>query len=578
LVNWFEVDYEHTFTAENDNLEFTVSDQWKFQVNGFSTDIIDVLDITNPSAPIRILGGSITAGGSDYQIDFEQQNLGDHRYLVLSPSSWLSPVAIDLDILSDLKNPSNEADYLVICYADFLVAIQPLVNLRINQGLRVKVVDLQDIYDEFNGGVFDPQAIQSFLAYTYSNWNSPAPSFVLLVGDGNYDFKNNYGDSDPNYVPPFLGEFDPWIGETSSDNRYVTVSGDDILPDMAIGRLPANTVSEVTAMVDKILSYEQDPAQGDWNTRLTFVADNADSGGNFPVLSDNIADNYLPPGYLAEKIYYGLPPYENIGDVRLTILEEIESGQLIVHYTGHGSVGYWASEQLLKVSSISELNNSGLYPLFLPMTCQEGYFIKPGFPSLAESLVRASDKGAIASWSPTGFGLSNGHDLLAEGLYQAFFDHYLVQFGTATNFAKYYLFANSSVYLDLIDTYMLFGDPAIRLKTNPTGVILSSFSGEGQAGQVTLNWETVNETWLMGFNTYRSDTVDGDKQRVTTEMIIAHYPGQMQGEIYQYTDLVGSGSQYYYWLELVQIGGSEMTDPILVKVGYRLVLPLVIQK
>ena len=94
--------------------------------------------------------------------------------------------------------------------------------------------------------------------------------------------------------PPFLGEFDPWIGETASDNRYVTISGDDILPDMYIGRLPANNASETTAMVNKILSYEQNPPQGDWVTQLTFVADNADAGGNFPALSDNIADHYLP--------------------------------------------------------------------------------------------------------------------------------------------------------------------------------------------------------------------------------------------------------------------------------------------
>jgi hypothetical protein len=471
LVNWFEVDYSHTYTSENNLIDFS-GDQpglWKFQVGGFTSDTIDVLDITNPSAPARIVGGSILPDGPFYQVSFEQQVNGVYRYLALSPSSWLTPEAIIQDIPSNLKDPANGADYIIISHADFLDAIEPLATFRANQGLRTKVVDVQDVYDEFNGGVFDPQAIQSFLAYAYTHWISPAPSYVLLVGDGHYDFKDNYGGSGPNYIPPFLGEFDPWIGETTSDNRFVTVSGDDILPDMYIGRLPANSVSETSAMVSKILYYELNPAQGNWNTRLTFVADNADGGGNFPAFSDNIADHYLPDGYLAEKIYYGIDPFTTVAEAQVAILNAINQGRLLVSFVGHGSVQFWAAEKLFSVSSISSLTNTGIYPFFAPMTCAEGYFIYPiaqgyNYPSLAESMVRASDKGAIASFSPAGFGLANGHDLLAQGLYQAFFIDGTTQFGPATTYAKYYLDANGPGFLDLIDTYNLFGDPATKLK------------------------------------------------------------------------------------------------------------------
>ena len=428
-------------------------------------------------APIRILGGSIIPNGSLYQINFEQELSGEHRYLVLSPSRWLTPLAITQDVPSNLKDPTNGADYIIISHADFLDAIQPLATYRASQGLRVKVVDVQDIYDEFNGGVFDPQAIQNFLAYTYSHWIAPAPSYVLLVGDGHYDLQNNYGDSGPNYIPPFLGEFDPWIGETASDNRFVTVSGDDILPDMYIGRLPANSAAETTAMVNKILSYEQNPTQGDWNTHLTFVADNADAGGNFPALSDNIADNYLPEEYTAEKIYYGLPPYDDpdpntrIAATQAAILNAINHGSLIVHYNGHASTGFWASETLFSITSIESLTNNSSFPFFIPMTCMEGYFIWPDYPSLAESIVRASEKGAIASWSAAGFGLGGGHDLLAQGIYTAFFNYGMTRLGMASTYGKYYLDANGPGYRDLIDTYNLLGDPATRLNVPPPYMI-----------------------------------------------------------------------------------------------------------
>jgi hypothetical protein len=576
LVNWLEIDYDHTFTAEYNLLAFTKPGQWQFQVGGFINNTIDVFDTTNPMAPIRILGGSIIPDGSHYQINFEEDFDGIHNYLVLSPSRWLIPNIITLDVPSNLHDIANRADYIIISYTDFLDAIQPLAAYRANQGLQVKVVDVQDIYDEFNGGVFDPQAIQNFLAYAYSYWSAPVPKYVLLVGDGHYDFLNHLGDSGPNYIPPFMGEYDPWTGETASDNHFVTVSGGDDLPDMYIGRLPANSVSETTAMVNKILSYGQNPPQGGWTSQLTFVADNADAGGNFPALSDNIIDHYLPTDYDAEKIYYGIPPYGNSIDAQIGILNAINQGRLIVNYTGHGSVAFWASEHLLSVSSIDSLTNTGKYPLFLPMTCQEGYFVAPNYTSLAEGLVRAPDKGAIASFSPAGFGLAYGHDILIQGLYQAFFNNGTLQLGPATTFAKYYLLANGPGYLDLIDTYNLLGDPGTQLAISPTAVLVS-FTGTAKAGTIQLDWETVNESSLVGFNLYRSETPDGIKQKLNSDLILAQNPGQMQGALYEYYDSVESGKNYSYWIELVQIYGRNLVGPISVLSPFWINLPVVVR-
>ena len=54
----------------------------------------------------------------------------------------------------------------------------------------------------------------------------------------------------------------------------------------------------------------------------------------------------------------------------------------------------------------------------LPMTCNEGFFHEPqvGAESLSEAELRAPNNGAVASWAPTGFGLSTGHDYLERGL------------------------------------------------------------------------------------------------------------------------------------------------------------------
>ncbi len=190
-------------------------------------------------------------------------------------------------------------------------------------------------------------------------------------------------------------------------------------------------------------------------------------------------------------------------------------------------------------------------------------------------MVLAADKGAIASFSPTGFGLAAGHDILAGGLYQAIFDEGFIQLGLSTNYAKYYLYANSTGYQDLIDTYMLFGDPATRLKTNPTAVTLASFTGKAQPDGVKLDWETANENWLVGFNLYRSDTADGPKQKLNNDLITAKKPGQNLGDTYSFIDPVSPGGKYFYWLELVQVGGSNTNEPIQVLMPYWINLPIV---
>ena len=185
-------------------------------------------------------------------------------------------------------------------------------------------------------------------------------------------------------------------------------------------------------------------------------------------------------------------------------------------------------------------------------------------------------KGAIASFSPAGFGLANGHDILAQGLYQAFFTDGTIQFGAATTFAKYYLAANGPGFGDLIDTYNLFGDPASQLKISPTDVLVS-FSVKALPGIIQLSWETVNELWMVGFNLYRSESLGGVKQKINPDLILAQKPGQMEGALYQYDDIVEPGINYYYWIELNQVYGRNLIGPISVLSPYWISLPVIVR-
>jgi len=512
-TDWLRVGYQRSYVAEGDELAFGGDEAgtWQYRVSGFSSEDIELFDVTDPARVSRIVGAVISEGGvtaltpaphlppplpklgegegaqgegerASYTLRFGDSHDGARRYLALTAARRLTPLSIELDNPSELQSPDEGADYIIVTHGDFREAVQPLAAHRAAQGLRVQVVDVQDIYDEFGYGLMSAEAIRDFLAYAYSHWPEPAPSYVLLVGDGTYDFRHYLSTSAPTYIPPYLKLVDQDLGETAADNRYACVSGNDFLPDLHIGRLPANTPAEAEVMVNKILSYETSPAEGDWNRHVLFVTDDLEGGGgDFYAFSDSIADGYadpptntvklLPEPYTATKIYLGRTcPDENPSVIcQQEIVDTLNTtGALLVSYIGHATKTYWAEERLMDLAALTRLTNGDKLPIALPMTCHEGYFheAEAGFEAFGEANVRTAGGGAVASWSPTGFGLAAGHDYLERGLFLALFHDGVQELGAATTQAKLYLLAHAPAgrYDDLLDTFLLFGDPALRVR------------------------------------------------------------------------------------------------------------------
>jgi hypothetical protein len=354
--------------------------------------------------------------------------------------------------------------------------VAPLAQRRQAQGLRVATIDVMDIYDTFGSGQLDPTAIRTFLDYAYHNWVAPAPLYVLLVGDGNYDFKNHAGWNPLMLIPPYLAEVDPWLGETATDNGYVAVEGRDLFPDMLIGRLPVETVAEATTVVNKIIQYEANPVPGGWNARHLFVADNPDFAGNFHHAANRAYQTLSLPFsgqrfYLANSLAESeLAEYEYISPqaLRTAFLARFNTGAGVITYHGHSSWHQWASEQLLRWSLVStendvtQLYNHQQLPVILEMTCFTGYFHHPEYPTLDESLLAQSGGGAIAVWGSTGLGVSTGHDTLQGGFYTAIAGQEKPLLGDALLGGKLAL-SNRGLNLDLLSTYTLFGDPALAI-------------------------------------------------------------------------------------------------------------------
>ncbi len=571
------LEFVNTFTAVGDQLvfQYDTPGTWTYAIQGLTTDDVYVYDTTVPGSVERITGGGpIPSVPAAYSFVDDVEEGATTDYLVLTPAGFKSPAGIELDMPSDLGSVTG-AQWIVVTHSQFSAAAARLATHRADHGLSSFQVDVQDVYDQFGYGIEGAHPIRDFLEYAYYNWQ-PRPAYVVLFGDGSADPKDHEKRGSISYIPPYLAPVDPWIVETAADNRYVafTDTGAHPVPDMMLGRLAVNTAQEAGIVVDKIIDYELSPEPGDWKDRVLFVADNDEPGVAFTQYSDDLANCCLPATHQAEKVYY-LVTDPTPGEAKSSIVANIDSGQFIVNYIGHSSVTTWAVESLFGTGDITSLGNGGKLPIMLPMTCYDGYYHGLSSQSMAESIIRVEGKGAVASWSGTGLGVAQGHDELNRGFFDALFKDGKRTIGEATMAGKQRL-ALKGTHLDLLDTYLLFGDPALQLSQAPTSVDLAEFEAFAAGDHaVMLRWETASEARVLGFNLYRQ-AAQGEVQ-VNDALIASKAPGTAAGASYEWLDASLPAGGHLYWLEIVdQAGGRTRHGPVSVILSEsRLYLPIV---
>jgi len=472
-VNWLEIDYIATLTAISDQLTFETVEQGPHQltVGGFSQSNLLVLDVTDPRQVVPLLGARVQEDeAGTYQIQYSDNLDGNKVYYAFSVDEHLlQPADISIDIPSSrLQSPCNQADYFIIYHDSFNV--DALKNLVMGHGLRVMAVPVSKIYNEFNHGMPSPQAIKDFLRYAYENYTAPAPTYVALVGDANQDLLNQL-EHGINYVPTNLF-YTSQLGVTATDNDYVTVSGDDNLPDMFLGRMPVRTQNELDAIVNKLTRYSQVPLDG-WQHNVLFVTGN-DPRLKFEESADRLIEKYFA-NYTPKRVYL----IEYSGDsatanatARQDILQNINTGSLITSYIGHGSVANWGG-QLFKSSDVDLLDNPDKLTFVMALNCVNGLFANfqqfDGHDdSLAEAFLKADGKGAIGVWAPTGQGYTFEHERLADEFFKLLLEENVTTLGPLTTEAKiratYLKGEIPPVNHVNLKIFTLFGEPSLQLR------------------------------------------------------------------------------------------------------------------
>ncbi len=499
---------------ESDKISVYVSDYNNYTVNGFLNNDIEIFQISGSNAVGKFKDlvikeyklnqedkkrirdiiqynskdndkfSVIRVPDNAYSVTFEDDDIPNFQYIAVTSSSILKPDRIELNVPSNLKDVTNRADYIIISHPVFIESAKRLANWRSESaggGFVTKVIDVTDIYDEFNNGMVSPHAIKDFLKYAYNNWQRPAISYVLIFADATYDFlgidKRAYKEAPEliGFIPTFY--IKTTFGQTAVDHWYSTIDGDDGFPDIYLGRIPIGTPEEADIVVNKIIANESGRVNGKWRKQIISIADDETHAPGDEIFQEGLEEvwkKHTPVGYDTTKIYlkeiikwFNQNPNQSRIPAEIAkemIIDSFAEGAVIAQYAGHGGRHVWAHEIIFSITDIEKMKETEIYPFLLVLSCYNGYFDLPGEICMAEGMLRANKKGVVAMLSATRLTYGHGNVVLNNLLFDGIFKDKLLRIGQVTAISKTRLLKQEGlVWLTQMFEYTLFGDPASRL-------------------------------------------------------------------------------------------------------------------
>ena len=413
-----------------------------------SADNMLLFDVTNRSQPIAVT--QFTDSGEEVLFAGSGANA---RYFALNEDEAIRPLLTSSPVVKQsLRQAERGADYIVI-YPDeskFEEILQPLLDYRSEQGLRVTAVPVGQIYSEFGYGQRDAAAIRSFLRYAQANWAAPAPRYVLLAGDASHDIHNYLDAKNENLLPAQLLRLRN--GYASSDTWFALAESG--VPSLSIGRFPAQTAQQLQIMVAKTLAYEMNGRAG-WTQRALFVGE---AEPYFEQFSAELSALALQGGYDVNVLQV-----EESERVHYDLMGTLTKGVGLINYAGHGYVSQWGDGLIFEGNDAVMLANNGHTPIFTTFTCNNGAFTEPGEDSLAEELLWVENGGIVAAIAPTSSVLLPALTPLATLFYEALLQDDVVTVGEALLNAQTAA-ANDPGLQEAVLVVNLLGDPAMRLQ------------------------------------------------------------------------------------------------------------------
>ena len=543
-VLWYEIFYNRYLKAINGSLDFFAPSDMRsaaVTMNGFSpSEQLFLFDVTAHSSPVRLTGWQNDQGEVVFEDDLDTVPLHYH----VSAVSALRRPGIEIESMSAGVLPSlrdeTPPDMIIVYHSNFREAANRLAahrrnSLPFSDAPVIRAVDIEDVYNNFSGGMKDPLAVRNYLKFMYDNFSdggAPVIDFALLIGNCTYDARNILGRSN-DFVPVYINVNYEDQGVEDDDFLAKLDTGYDRTADVAIGRMPVLTRRDADLWVDRVIDYETGNDLGTWRNRVILVADDEHStstDNDFYFTWDAEWMSYdngpIPRFVDYSKIY--LTDYPFVGDLKpgatSDLLDDWSKGALIVNYQGHGSPQQLSDERVMQMADLYSLFNGSKLPLFLAFSCTVGDMESPYHRSMGQEMTVLEEGGAIgviAGVAPT--------ILIPNRELNYIYFTYLFTggdstasqpIGTSLMMAK----ADSRIYMYTSNNakYVLFGDPALTLTTAERMVRhdIAAIDTMGTGGRYKLSGEvTEGGEVLSTFNGTADIVVQESMEMVSRDII-----------------------------------------------------------
>lgn len=382
-LNYISVNYVRTLSLPAEgHLDFS-TDSMSLSL-GNATDATHIWDVTDPSE-IRDVEFSAEAGSAVWTARLS----GTRDYAAWNDNARLpAPKTVGF-VTNQNLHADRDIEMVIFTHPSWRAQAERIAELHRTEpdNMTVKVVDVDDVYNEFSSGAQDVSGLRKYLKMLYDRSSSGDRPlrFVLLMGRMTYDERHltagvkalgcptipawqlredRYSlDSEQGYATDdFLAML-----EDGSGSRL----GSDKLS-VAVGRLPVTSTSTARLITDKIISYVRRPPRGAWKNKVLGLADDLDYGVHYRqtewfMRGFGLNDNNP---YLLEKVY--LPAYELSGGVyqgaREQMFRQLNEGVAWWTFVGHATNHSWTGDGMLTYSDINSLYLRRL-PFVYAATC-----------------------------------------------------------------------------------------------------------------------------------------------------------------------------------------------------------------
>ncbi len=355
----------------------------------------------------------------------------------------------------------NALGYLIITGSSYTAGTDELAHWKSRKGYSVKVRTATSLGGTTTG-------IRNWILAEYDT-ATIAPTFVLLIGD--------VGD-----VPRYTGS----ASGSATDTPYGNMDGSGYIPELFVGRISPDNVTQFNHFIDRIIDYEHyniPSGHDDFPNKACFLASDDPSYWSLAEATHRYAvqTHFGPAGFTCDTIKAHSDPLAGIHAI-----QAINDGRMIVNYSGHGGYYSWEAPEM-DASDVEGLTNYGEYPFVISNACITGsYHLSECF---GETWIRQMDKGAIGFLGASNNSYWDEDDEMERRMYDdTFGDEYYFMAGMMLRslYGVYLEYSSSANYY--YDIYNLLGDPSVALWFRaPNALSASHPSTIGISENVSVN-------------------------------------------------------------------------------------------